>query len=115
MFDGKAFGQEVVRATKEYVARATGGLEDRIAKLEEKLLDARRQLAELEGRLTDGSLMRFEGVHSRGVNYQRGAVVVHGGTLWFCCRATSGTTPGGGDVWLLVVKHSEAISRPKAA
>jgi hypothetical protein len=71
------------------------GFEDRLERLEKELMDARRQLAELEGRFADGSLMRFEGVHWRGVAYQRGAVVVHGGTLWFCCRsiARAGRVP----------------------
>src|SRR5262245_33848596 len=85
---------------KEEITR----LEDRIAKLEKDLLDARRDAAEFRGQVGDGTWMRFEGIHSRALHYARGSVVVHGGTLWICARSTSATTPGQDDAWVLILK-----------
>jgi len=44
-FDGKAFGEEMVAVVKGYVARSTGPINDRLARLEEAL---RRQQTVIE-------------------------------------------------------------------
>lgn len=91
-FDGKAFGEEVVAAVRDYVSRATEPLKQQIAELERRVAEA------------DQRGLRYRGVHQKAESYKRGDAVTHDGSLWICLRAEAEGRPGTSDDWQLAVK-----------
>lgn len=55
--------------------------------------------------------MHYEGIWSGLVNYRKGAVVTHGGSMWHANKPSFNQRPGNGDVaaeyWVLAVKHGQ--------
>jgi hypothetical protein len=68
-------------------------------------------IGELQSRITvlEHRCMRFEGTFSRAIEYQRGAVAVHNGSLWYAIMDTLNQPPPC-DSWLLVSKGGSAQS-----
>ena len=89
MFDGEAFGNQVVEAVRGYVDRVTAPLRDRIAELEAQQAKA----------------LQYHGVHQRALTYHKGAAVTHGGGLWVAIAdVPDGEAPGDSGAWQLAVK-----------
>ena len=88
-FDGQQFGDAVVKAVRDFVARETATLNARIT--------------ELESRPT----VRYAGVWRSGETYTLGSMTTHQGSLWHANSATS-TRPGTDGTWTLAVKRGAA-------
>lgn len=83
MFDGKAFGEEMVEIVRGYVGRELEPLRERLAALES-------ELGEIKSNGT-----RFRGVYQRASSYRRGDQATHRGSLWTALQdAPEGTVPG---------------------
>lgn len=102
--DIRALLEGICPVIKEFVDEKVGGH----AKVLEEAVGAMQRMAgridELESRLAvmESRAMRFEGTFSRALEYQRGATVVHGGSLWYAVADNSKQPPS--DSWLLVAK-----------
>jgi hypothetical protein len=87
----KAVADSMVRAVKEYVARALGertaGLEARIKTLESR------------------PVLEYRGVWKADEDYRPGDLVTHGGSLHYCWAPVRGSRPGESDSWQLCVKR----------
>lgn len=93
MFDGEQFGQQMVTIIKGYVEAELAPVRDRIATLER----------ELEAVRAKG--LTYRGVWQRASDYDRGAIVTHGGSAWAATRAVAnGEEPGKGTAWQLMLK-----------
>ena len=56
--------------------------------------------------------IRFEGVWQRALSYGRGAMVVHGGSLWACVGpAEAAAEPGKSAAWQLAAKAGKDAAR----
>jgi hypothetical protein len=67
----------------------------------------RAQIAELERRLALAETRGLEylGVYQRAIDYRRGSVCTHNGSLWIAIENVRGETPGeGANSWQLAVK-----------
>ncbi len=85
-----------------------------------ELGDVVARLDALEARLTDGARSwaasnladAFCGTFTDGTRYERGSLVVFGGSLWLSLRDVDGAQrPGKTDAWRLVTKHGRDAAR----
>ncbi len=95
MFDGKAFGQEVVSIVRDYVDRKTAPLLEQIEALRIQVTELRERRATLA----------YRGVHVDGEEYQLGDFVTAQGSVWHCNRTTKTRPEGGSANWTLAVKR----------
>jgi hypothetical protein len=86
VFDGEAFGAEIVQSIRDYVARAIKPLESRPAQLEAQ------------------GEMKYCGVWSEEREYLRGSFVTTNGSLWHAEQPTR-SRPGTDSTWRLAVKR----------
>ncbi len=88
-FDGAAFGEQMCAIIKDYFAR--------------QIAPVLARLDELEKQQTEQH-MAYRGVYSNLIDYRKGDLVTHGGSVWFCRSATD-TKPGDDpESWVLMVK-----------
>jgi hypothetical protein len=89
----KLDGNSFIQAVAMFVSSELDPLRKEIAKLKDRL-------AEIEAKGIE-----FSGSWQRAVEYRRGAMVVHDGSLFACIEATSpNETPGNSSKWVLCAK-----------
>ena len=113
MFDGEAFGRQIVESVKGYLSRELGPIVQRLAAVEARpvkesaaILSA--EIGRLEKRLSqveDRPGLRYAGVFEQGHSYVRGDVVTWSGSMWFCNQPTSDKPGDGQSIWTLCVKR----------
>ena len=86
VFDGEAFGEEIVHSIKDYVARTIRPLQSRIAELESR------------------GEMKYCGIWEEQREYLRGNFVTTNGSLWHAEQPTR-SRPGSDSTWRLAVKR----------
>jgi hypothetical protein len=84
-------GKMTAEVIREHLSDVLPPLIHRIKAMEDRLAEA-----ETRG-------LQYMGIHQRALDYKRGDVVTHGGSLWIALRAT-GDAPGASDCWQLAVK-----------
>jgi hypothetical protein len=99
MFDGKAFGQEIVGATKAYIDRE-------LAPLRAELEAAQHRIRALETAEAKTLADAFRGSWMPGSVYTRGSLTVCDGSLWLAL-VDSDQKPGVTDAWRLVTKKGK--------
>jgi hypothetical protein len=133
MFDGQAFGREIV----ETVNAHTAALDERITALEHRpnfdVLSFSRELSvaleaafkkrddkieQLESRITEmekhAAEFKYRGVWRDGEQYRKNNFVTHDGSVWICLRDTEGK-PGQSLEWQLAVRKGRDGRDGKAA
>lgn len=89
------------------------GVEDLIDKqgelIKDRIAELEARLSAIEARLTaaEAKAVTFKGIHSRGVDYSRGDLVLRGGVSWLALRDNPGLPGTDVDGWLLVSKGTD--------
>jgi len=97
MFDGKAFGEEMVAIVKGYVERKLGPV---LAENE----DLKQRIAVLESR-SSAAAMIYRGIYSDQQRYTAGDTVTWSGSCWHCNETTTDRPGDGSKAWTLMVKR----------
>lgn len=88
-FDGDQWGAEFARLVKDYCAKIETRLRDEFEKRFVALEEAGP---------------KFKGVYVEGLAYSKGAMVIHGGSLWHCNALETSSRPGQDGNWTLSCK-----------
>jgi hypothetical protein len=112
MFDGEAFGRQIVESVKGHITRELGPILERLADVEARTkggLSAEiaaldKRLARIEAR---PPALRYLGVWQTGTTYTESSCVTWDGSMWVA-RETTTLKPGAGcSSWVLAVKRGQ--------
>ena len=97
----ETYAKHLIPVIKDFVQSQTEPLKARIKELETRLNEV-----ELGG-------VKYFGTHSRVIDYKRGSMVTHNGSLWSAIKDCPQGKPGDTPDWHLVVKRGRDADRSR--